>query len=166
VHEIIIRAWTEWNWVRNLTPTHVTVHNLCHDRKTTVIVFKIFGIERAWQNQGCVGPRPRQLLVTKSRLLAEKVERDYVGLLHSLSAGPGEELQYVHERIERWNCRLKEIFNPDDVEGKRDDLPEKYSQLRDEHFPLFVTMDIVSTALSLTLTVTAFASVAVQPSGG
>jgi hypothetical protein len=135
-----------------------------------VIVFKIFGIERAWQNQGCIGPRPRQLFVTKSRLLAEKVERDYVSLLHSLSAGPGKELQYVRERIERWNSRRKkEIFNPDDVEGKRDDLPEKYSQLRDEHFPLFVTMDTVSTTpvtKSLALTGTAFESVAVHSSGG
>jgi hypothetical protein len=117
--------------------------NLQRGRKTTVIVFKIFGIERAWQNQGCVGPRPRQLFVTKSRLLSEKVEEDYVSLLHSLSVG-SEGLQHVRERIKRWNLRQKETFNPDDLEGERDDLPEKYSQLRDEHFPLFVTMDTVS----------------------
>ena len=125
------------------------LHNR-HGRKTTVIVFKMFGIERAWQNQGCVGPRPRQLFVTKSRLLTEKVERDYVSLLHSLSAGPDSEvLQYVHERIQRWNSRRKkEIFNPDDTEGRRDDLPEKYSELRDDHFPLFVTMDTVSATLA------------------
>ncbi|KAF8261748.1 hypothetical protein EI94DRAFT_765056 [Lactarius quietus] len=49
-------------------------------RKTTVIVFKIFGIERAWQNRGSVGPRPRQLFITKSQLLANKVEHDYVHL--------------------------------------------------------------------------------------
>jgi hypothetical protein len=117
--------------------------SLRHGRKTAVIIFKIFGIERAWLNQGCSGARPRQLFVTKSRLLAEKVEQDYVNLLHSLSAGP-EELKYARERIQRWNTlRKKEIFNPDDLEAKRDDLPEKYSQLRDEHFPLFVTMDTV-----------------------
>jgi hypothetical protein len=112
-----------------------------------VIVFKIFGIERAWQNQGCVGPRPRQLFLTKSRLLAEKVERDYVSLLHSLSAGPDAPL-YVRERIQRWNTRRKKvIFNPDDMEGERDDLPKKFSELRDSDFPLFLTMETVSTAL-------------------
>jgi hypothetical protein len=111
-----------------------------------VIVFKIFGIERTWQNQGCVGPRPRQLFVTKSRLLAEKVERDYVSLLYSLSAGPDAPL-YVRERILRWNSRRKRaIFNPDDTDGGREDLPEKFSELRDKDFPLFLTMDTVSTS--------------------
>jgi hypothetical protein len=111
-----------------------------------VIVFKIFGIERAWQNQGCVGPRPRQLFITKSRLLSEKVERDYVSLLYSLSTGPDAPL-YVRERIQRWNSRRKKmIFNPDDTEAKRDDLPKKFSELRDSDFPLFLTMDTVSTA--------------------
>jgi hypothetical protein len=121
--------------------------NPCYGRKTTVIVFKIFGIERAWQNQGCVGPRPRQLFITKSRLLAEKVERDYVSLLYSLSTGPDAPL-YVRDRIQRWNSRRKKvIFNPDDTEGEREDLPEKFSELRDSHFPLFLTMDTVGTAL-------------------
>ena len=122
------------------------IYIFCHGRKTTVIVFKIFGIERAWQNQGCVGPRPRQLFITKSRLLAEKVERDHVSLLYSLSTGPDTPL-YVRERIQRWNFRRKKmIFNPDDTEEKRDDLPEKFSELRDSDFPLFLTMDTVSTA--------------------
>jgi hypothetical protein len=112
-----------------------------------VIVFKIFGIERAWQNQGCVGPRPRQLFITMSRLLAEKVERDYVSLLYSLSAGPDAPL-YVRERIQRWNARKKKVTpNPGDKEGKRGDLPNKFSELRDSDFPLFLTMETVSTAL-------------------
>jgi hypothetical protein len=132
----------------------IATQNLCnhyHGRKTTVIVFKIFGIERAWQNQGCIGPRPRQLFITKSRLLAEKVERDYVSLLYSLSTGPDSPL-YVRERIQRWNSRRKKvIFNPDDTEGKRDDLPEKFSELRDSDFPLFLTMDNVSTDLLISV---------------
>jgi hypothetical protein len=129
-------------WYKNMC-------NCCHYRKTTVIVFKIFGIERAWQNQGCMGPRPRQLFITKSRLLAEKVERDYVSLLYSLSAGPDAPL-YVRERIQRWNTRRKKvIFNPDDTEGERDDLPKKFSELRDGDFPLFLTMESVSTALMI-----------------
>jgi hypothetical protein len=116
-----------------------------------VIVFKIFGIERAWQNQGCIGPHPRQLFITKSRLLAEKVEQDYVNLLYSLSTGPNSPL-YVRERIQRWeSTRKKVIFNPDDTEGKRDDLPKKFSELRDSHFPLFLTMDTVGIDLPVTV---------------
>ena len=111
-----------------------------------MITFKILGIERAWQNLGRMGPRPRQLFVTKSRLLAEKVEGDYMDLLYSLSAGPDAPL-YVRERIERWNSRRKEGFNLDDADDGRDDLPEKFSKLRDSDFPLFLTMDTVSNSL-------------------
>ncbi|KAH9017008.1 hypothetical protein EDB85DRAFT_2017856 [Lactarius pseudohatsudake] len=109
--------------------------------KTTVIVFKIFGIERAWQNRGSLGPRPRQLFITKSQLLANKVEHDYTDLLFSLSAGP-EMPQYVRERIQHWNSRRRnKILDLDDAEGTRDDLPEKFSELQDSHFPLFITVD-------------------------
>jgi hypothetical protein len=112
-------------------------------RKTTVIVFKIFGIERAWQNRGSIGPRPRQLFITKSQLLADKVEHDYVNLLFSLYAGP-DTPQYVCERIQHWKShRKKNELDPEDAEGTRDDLPEKFSDLQDRHFPLFVTVDTV-----------------------
>ncbi|KAI9453663.1 P-loop containing nucleoside triphosphate hydrolase protein [Lactarius psammicola] len=109
--------------------------------KTTVIVFKIFGIERAWQNRGSVGPRPRQLFITKSRLLADKVENDYVNLLFSLSADP-DTPQYVRDRIQHWESRRKNgVLDPDEAEGMRDDLPDKFSELQDSHFPLFITVD-------------------------
>jgi len=116
--------------------------------KTTVIVFKIFGIERAWQNQGSIGPRPRQLFITKSQLLADKVEYDYVNLLLSLFEGP-DTPQYVRERIRHWNLHRREnVLDPDGAEGVRDDLPDKFSKLQDSHFPLFVTVDTVSTILA------------------
>ncbi|KAH9172877.1 hypothetical protein EDB89DRAFT_842082 [Lactarius sanguifluus] len=109
--------------------------------KTTVIVFKIFGIERAWQNRGSIGPRPRQLFITKSQLLANKVEQDYVNFSFSLSAGP-DMPQYVRDRIQHWNSRRRNnVLDPDDAEGTRDDLPEKFSELQDSHFPLFITVD-------------------------
>ena len=46
------------------------------------------------------------------------------------------------------------IFNPDDTEVKRDDLPEKFSELRDRDFPLFLTMDTVITAYPIDVTCT------------
>ncbi|KAI0297514.1 hypothetical protein B0F90DRAFT_1819254 [Multifurca ochricompacta] len=129
MHEIVIRARTERDW------------------ETTVIVFKIFGIERAWQNQGSVGPRPRQLFITKSRLLAEKVEQEYINLLFSLSADR-ETPQYVRAHVERWNSRRKmSIFDQNDADDKRNDLPETFSQLNDSYFPLFITMDTLYSLL-------------------
>ncbi len=117
-------------------------------RKTTVIVFKIFGIERAWQNRGSIEPRPRQLFITKSQLLADKVEHDYVNLLFSLYAGP-DTPQYVRERIQHWNSHRRDnVLDPDGAESMTDDLPEKFSELQDSHFPLFVTVDTVSTAFT------------------
>jgi hypothetical protein len=89
------------------------------------------------------------LFITKSRLLAEKVEREYIGLLHSLSTGPNAPL-YAHERIRRWKSRRKRgIFNLDDAEDEREDLPQKFSKLSDSDFPLFLTMDTVSTILPI-----------------
>ena len=87
--DVNICSRSEWHRVRIRF-----VHNRCPivytnpcPRKTTVIVNKNFGIERAWINSGSVGPRPRQIYITKSPLLAEKVEEDYVGLWFSLGTG-------------------------------------------------------------------------------
>lgn len=122
------------------------VYNPC-PRKTTVIINKIFGIERAWINSGSVGPRPRQIYITKSPLLAEKVEEDYVGLWFSLDTG-SDIPEYVTEHIQRWNSRKKiNIFVADSAVGDRDDLPKRFSELQENHFPLFITMDGVSTTI-------------------
>jgi hypothetical protein len=122
------------------------VYNPC-PRKTTVIINKIFGIERAWINSGSVGQRPRQIYITKSPLLAEKVEEDYVGLWFSL--GTGSDIpEYVTEHIQRWNSRKKiNMFVADSAVGDRDDLPKRYSELQENHFPLFITTDGVSTTI-------------------
>ncbi|KAH9017010.1 hypothetical protein EDB85DRAFT_2203580 [Lactarius pseudohatsudake] len=125
----------------DLLPTFGVCLVVTIGRKTTVIVFKIFGIERAWQNRGSIGPRPRQLFLTKSQLLANKVEHEYVDLLFSLYAGP-DTPQYICERIKHWNsCRKNNALDQDSAEGMRDDLPEKFSELQDGHFPLFITVD-------------------------
>lgn len=136
---VVIHHWPEWNRVRSL-PAYVVlfVYNTRH-RKTTIILFKILGIERAWKNQGSVGLRPRQIFITKSRRLANKVEEEYVNLLFSFRNS------LDLERIESWNKRKK--MNTSDLgdnEDDRGDLPQRFSQLRDEHFPLFSTTDTVS----------------------
>ncbi len=125
-------------------------YNPC-PRKTTVIVNKIFGIERAWVKMGSVGPHPRQIYITKSPLLAEKVEGDYMGLWFSLGTGSesaSDIPEYVTEHIQRWNSRKKiGLCVADSAIGDRDDLPKRYSELKENHFPLFITVDEVSTII-------------------
>ncbi len=71
-----------------------------------------------------------------------------MNLLFSLSAGP-DTPHYVRDRIQHWISRRKNnLLDPDDAEGMRDDLPEKFSELQDSHFPLFVTVDTVGTTLA------------------
>jgi len=126
----------------------LVIYNPLH-RKTTVIVYKMFGIERAWLNQGCVGPRPRQVYLTKSPLLAEKVEEEYWGLWRSLADSDIPE--YIREDIQRWDARKKSnAFTAVNLGRARNVLPRRFSGLRENHFPLFITIDTVSTILSTT----------------
>ena len=116
--KVFIRARSQWHWVRDHNiPTPYRGHSHMsntHHRKTTVIIFKILGIERAWKNQGSVAPRPRQIFITKSRRLADKVEGEYVNLLLSLYDDADMSLN-DREHIQRWNSRKKQdTFDPDD----------------------------------------------------
>jgi hypothetical protein len=111
----------------------------------------MFGIERAWINQGSVGPRPRQIYLTKSPLLAEKVEEEYLGLW--LSHGvDSDSPEYVCEHRQRWNTRKKiNALTAVNLGGARDDLPQRFSELHENHFPLFITTATVSTILGTEL---------------
>ena len=58
------------------------------------MLFKMLGIERAWESHRETMPKPRQLFVTQSRVLAEKVEEYFAKLLESLATASHE----VHEQ--------------------------------------------------------------------
>ena len=114
-------------------------------RKTTTMLFKMLGIERAYVLRKDSMPKPRQIFVTQSRVLAGKVEEYFSKLLDSLSTAKRtrEELaQFVKSKRQQNEEGLVDI---DDDQTWRADLPSRFSQLRDEHFPLFLTFDSVST---------------------
>jgi hypothetical protein len=48
------------------------------------MLFKILGIQRAWEMSAVDMPKPRQIFVTISRVLATKVEEYFTKLLESL----------------------------------------------------------------------------------
>ena len=106
-------------------------------RKTTTMVYKILGIERRWRDCCDVMkenlPKPRQMFVTQSRMLATKVEEFYGKLAVS---------QGLDARAGLRNLEL--MINLDDEMGWRPDLPHRFGELEEKHFPLFVTFDDVS----------------------
>jgi hypothetical protein len=123
------------------------------------MLFKILGIERIWSNDPEAMPKPRQVFVTQvgslfatqlcvshvhlpqSRMLASKVEEYFSKLLDSLATA-----HHTPKELTRIAKKAKEsrLVDEDDEENWRGDLPTKFSQLQDEHFPLFVTYDRVS----------------------
>lgn len=110
--------------------------------KTTTMLFKMLGIERAWEQRAEEVPKVRQLFVTKSRILAEKVEEYFAKLMVSLSTGSKspEELKALAE-AQRFTQEREALVDKDDEVYYRSDLPAQFSLLTEEHFPLFITFD-------------------------
>ncbi|TFY50293.1 hypothetical protein EVG20_g11606, partial [Dentipellis fragilis] len=109
--------------------------------KTTTMLFKMFGIERAWQKSGCPEPCPRQVFVTKSRMLARKVEEYFMQLIKSLLLADTVP-DHVVDLMRRWEERDQAgMYDVEELDVWRTDLPAKFSELQDYHFPLFITFD-------------------------
>lgn len=111
------------------------------------MLYKIFGIERAWeelsqQDRGLEGSsgKPRQMFVTQSKMLAKSVEMYYDKLV-APSHGMGRRSnQNSHDLL----------INLDEELEWRKDLPHRFRLLTDEHFPLFLTFDEVTSLDFLT----------------
>ncbi|PCH33046.1 hypothetical protein WOLCODRAFT_62498 [Wolfiporia cocos MD-104 SS10] len=109
--------------------------------KTTTMLFKMLGIERSWQMYQDTMPKPRQMFVTQSRVLAEKVQEFFVKLYESLSAAnkSPEEIKKIAAAKE--TQQEQGLVDLDEEIDWRGDLPKRYGDLQDEHFPMFVTFD-------------------------
>ena len=114
--------------------------------KTTTMLFKMLGIQRIWEKYPDMGPRPRQVFITQSRVLAMKVEEEFSNLISSLNAATcsPKELRRMKRDVEQ----EIEYVDQDDNKRWRSDLPERFSELSDDHFPLFITYDQVRIPLS------------------
>ena len=114
--------------------------------KTTTMLFKMLGIQRIWEKYPDMGPKPRQIFITQSRVLALKVEEYFAKLMSSLEAAAcsPEELRTRQKDADQDN----DLMDQDDNQQWRSDLPERFSELLDEHFPLFITYDRVRISLS------------------
>ncbi len=107
------------------------------------MLFKMLGIERAWEAHRDMMPKPRQLFVTQSRVLAEKVEEYFAKLLESL-ASAGRSPTELRDFAERQKNREEQgLVDRDEEVYWRGDLPKRYGALKEEHFPMFLTYDHV-----------------------
>lgn len=109
------------------------------------MLFKIFGIERAAKTQNSPTGAPRQLFVTQSRVLAGRVEEYYKKLSDFLQTGrlSKGELVKMHQANLKKSVREEKQLVDHDEEEWHEDLPKRFSELEDRHFPLFLTFDKV-----------------------
>jgi hypothetical protein len=108
------------------------------------MLFKMLGIENSWQQNRELRPnRPRQLFVTQSRMLADKVEEYFIKLFQSLVLASKTE-GGISDLLERQKNREEAgLVDQDEAANWREDLPQKFSDLQDSHFPMFITFDKV-----------------------
>ncbi|KAF4623894.1 hypothetical protein D9613_001576 [Agrocybe pediades] len=116
--------------------------------KTTTMLFKMLGIERAYTARKDTMQKPRQIFVTQSRVLAGKVEEYFAKLLDSLATADRTREELAH--IVKSNRQKQEetgLVDEDDDHNWRADLPKEFSELQDQHFPLFITFDRLAALL-------------------
>ncbi|EKM55346.1 uncharacterized protein PHACADRAFT_208864 [Phanerochaete carnosa HHB-10118-sp] len=113
--------------------------------KTTTMLFKMLGIERAWdairEDSNDSFSRPRQVFVAQSRVLAEKVEEYYRKLAESHAVATRSAQESVQMGARKQNTEDRALVDQDEEEFWRGSLPKRFSELQDEHFSLFVTFD-------------------------
>lgn len=109
------------------------------------MLYKMLCIERRLQMYSGGSVRTRQIFVTKSGVLAEKVQEYFYKMLESLgmSNKTPEELREISRARKHKQCG-DELVDKDEDSDLHTTLPEKFSDLQDEHFPLFLTFDRVS----------------------
>ena len=89
--------------------------------------------------------KPRQIFVTKSRVLAGKVQEYFMKLSDSLSTtgfSPQELAKLAKEK--RSQQQETAMVDQDDEGQWNEDIPSRFSLLQDQHFPLFITFSDVS----------------------
>ncbi|CAE6496461.1 unnamed protein product [Rhizoctonia solani] len=108
--------------------------------KTTALIYKMRTIDQANVTRGNHQPA-KQLFVTRSRVLAQHVEATYQGLVEftNIALKSVDELKEMAKQSREDPDRALVEF--DSEIDLRNDLPERFSELQDSHFPLFISFD-------------------------
>ena len=108
------------------------------------MLFKMLGVERSFAS--LASKRIRQVFVTQSRVLAERVQEYYTKMARSSAASDRSEGEIKQRATQRTQAE-KELIELDDEDDSQSGLPKKFSELTDDHFPLFLTFDKVGSYL-------------------
>jgi hypothetical protein len=99
------------------------------------MLFKMLTIELAAELGYNASTKPRQVFVTQSPVLANRVDTYFRQLCGSRLGDPNLP-------------RVEHVHNGQDGAGGMGDLPSCFSALEDHHFPLFVSYTHVSRAVA------------------
>ncbi|KAJ7671910.1 hypothetical protein B0H17DRAFT_1141332 [Mycena rosella] len=103
--------------------------------KTTTMLYKMLLVEASSLESSAPGAvKSRQLFVTQSRILAEKVGEHFAKLLSGHRPSAVSEILKAGKKADR-------VLVADEERDWRSDLPRKYSDLQDTDFPLFVSFE-------------------------
>jgi hypothetical protein len=108
------------------------------------MLFKMFSIEQSSAIQ-----KHRQVFITQSRVLAERVQEYYIRLAQSLATGRKNQGETIN--ITQDTRPEKKLMELDEEDHSQSQLPKKFSELADSHFPLFITFDKVHSEFNLLL---------------
>jgi len=103
------------------------------------MLFKMLGVERS--SASLSSKKIRQVFVTQSRVLAERVQEYYTKLARSSASSARSEGESKQ--------RATQLIELDDEDDSQSGLPKKFSELTDDHFPLFLTFDKVGSYLNI-----------------
>ncbi|KAL1662505.1 hypothetical protein GGF50DRAFT_58831, partial [Schizophyllum commune] len=116
--------------------------------KTTTMLYKMLGIERAQRLNGEGTSRTvRQLFVTQSHVLVEKVQEAYDKLAKSLHVEGSSKKDLMSLKEERPGTRRDYLIKNDTKTVQKEMSVQRFSELTDQHFPLFLTYDKLCTLL-------------------
>jgi hypothetical protein len=109
------------------------------------MLFKMLAVERSSSMHSY--RKLRQVFITQSPVLAERVKEFYVKLVQSSAATDRSKMETAYRAVQRAQA-AKGLMELDDEDDTQFGLPQKFSELTDDHFPLFLTFDKVCTCLS------------------
>ncbi|KAF8686304.1 UvrD-like helicase C-terminal domain [Rhizoctonia solani] len=108
--------------------------------KTTALIYKMRANAQLGLRSDELRPT-RQLFVTRSKVLTQHIARNYQGLIDSsdIANKSTQELEAMRQENQKYQSR--ELVEYDNTVDLRVDLPRRFSDLKDSHFPLFVSFD-------------------------
>ncbi|KDN40057.1 hypothetical protein RSAG8_08378, partial [Rhizoctonia solani AG-8 WAC10335] len=108
--------------------------------KTTALIYKMRANSQL-ASQSDEVRATRQLFVTRSKVLTQHIAKNYQGLMDSsdIANKTTEELEIMREDNQKYQTR--ELVEFDNSVDFRADLPRCFTELKESHFPLFVSFD-------------------------